>query len=305
MKFIVKKLIRMILTIWFVYTAVFFLSRLTGDPVDFILPEGSTVEKLELREKLGLNDPILVQYIKSIINIFKGDFGISYYSRIPVSQMFMERLGPTLILGSISFIIIAVFGIFWGTITALNHNSKFDKSVVSILMAIDAIPGFVLAIVLIFIFSLKLRILPSSGKGSALTYIMPLITMSVGPICRVARLTRSSMLDILNQDFIVALRAKGLKRFDLIFHALRNALIPVITILGAQLGDLIGGSTVVETVFAWPGVGSWLVNSAKNRDFPVMVFGVLIMSTSVTFVNLLVDISYTFLDPRITIDKEE
>lgn len=164
----------------------------------------------------------------------------------------------------------------------------------------STLPNFILGILLIFIFSLKLRILPSGGIGTPQHFLMPVIALSVGPIANVARLTRSSLLDVIGQEHLDCARAKGMREWKVVLkHGLRNALIPVITILGAQLSAMIGGSVVVETVFAWPGIGTLIVSSAQQRDFPVVVFGVLVISASVTFVNLLVDLSYGLLDPRI------
>ena len=164
----------------------------------------------------------------------------------------------------------------------------------------STLPNFILGILLIFIFSLKLRILPSGGIGTPQHFLMPVIALSVGPIANVARLTRSSLLDVIGQEHLDCARAKGMREWKVVLkHGLRNALIPVITILGAQLSAMIGGSVVVETVFAWPGIGTLIVSSAQQRDFPVVVFGVLVISASVTFVNLLVDLSYGLLDQRI------
>lgn len=175
-----------------------------------------------------------------------------------------------------------------------------DRLTMSTAIVGSTLPNFVLGILLIFIFSLKLRLLPSGSIGTPQHYILPIIALSVGPIASVARLTRSSLLDVIGNDYLDFARSKGMREWKVVIkHGLRNALIPVITILGSQLSALIGGSVVVETVFAWPGIGTLIVTSAQQRDFPVVVFGVLAIAASVTFVNLLVDLSYGILDPRI------
>jgi len=207
---------------------------------------------------------------------------------------------PTISLGSIVLGLTIVIGIPLGVLAAVKHNTLLDRITMSSAVVGSTLPNFILGILLIFIFSLKLRILPSGGIGTPQHFLMPVIALSVGPIANVARLTRSSLLDVIGQEHLDCARAKGMREWKVVLkHGLRNALIPVITILGAQLSAMIGGSVVVETVFAWPGIGTLIVSSAQQRDFPVVVFGVLVISASVTFVNLLVDLSYGLLDPRI------
>lgn len=300
LKFTLQKVLKALLTIWFVYTVIFILSRVTGDPVEFMLVDGgSDAAREQLRETLGLNVPLSEQYFKSFFGLFTGDSGTSYYYARPVADLFAERVWPTVTLGALTLLVTIILGVSLGVLAAVNHNSIVDRVIMIFSIIGNTIPNFILSILLIFIFSLRLRALPSSGAGTLEHFIMPVIAMSVGPTASVARLTRSSMLDVLHQDFMESSRAKGLSEWVIIFkHGLRNALIPIITILGLQLSAIIGGSVVVETVFAWPGIGTLIVNSAMNRDFPVVVFGVLMISISVTFINLLVDLSYGYLDPR-------
>ena len=295
------RILKAIFTIWAVYTLVFFLTRVTGDPVDWLTQAGaSDTAKETLRANLGLDLPLSEQYVKSFVGLFTGDTGVSYYYSRQVSDLFAERIWPTLTLGGIVLLITILIGLPLGVVAAVKHNSLMDRLTMSTAIVGSTLPNFVLGILLIFIFSLKLRLLPSGSIGTPQHYILPIIALSVGPIASVARLTRSSLLDVIGNDYLDFARSKGMREWKVVIkHGLRNALIPVITILGSQLSALIGGSVVVETVFAWPGIGTLIVTSAQQRDFPVVVFGVLAIAASVTFVNLLVDLSYGILDPRI------
>ena len=300
-RYIIMRILKAIFTIWAVYTLVFFLTRVTGDPVDWLTPAGaSDTAKETLRANLGLDLPLSEQYVKSFVGLFTGDTGVSYYYSRQVSDLFAERIWPTLTLGGIVLLITILIGLPLGVVAAVKHNSLMDRLTMSTAIVGSTLPNFVLGILLIFIFSLKLRLLPSGSIGTPQHYILPIIALSVGPIASVARLTRSSLLDVIGNDYLDFARSKGMREWKVVIkHGLRNALIPVITILGSQLSALIGGSVVVETVFAWPGIGTLIVTSAQQRDFPVVVFGVLVIAASVTFVNLLVDLSYGILDPRI------
>ena len=300
-RYVIMRVLKAVFTIWAVYTLVFFLTRVTGDPVDWLTMAGASDSAKEtLRENLGLDLPLWKQYIKSFIGLFTGDTGESYYYARQVSDLFAERIWPTISLGGIVLFITILIGLPLGVLAAVKHNSLLDRITMSTAVIGSTMPNFVLGILLIFIFALKLRVLPSGSMGTAKNYILPVIALSVGPIASVARLTRSSLLDVIRNECLDCARAKGIREWKVVIkHGLRNALIPVITILGAQLSSLIGGSVVVETVFAWPGIGTLIVTSAQQRDFPVVVFGVLVIAASVTFVNLLVDLSYGLLDPRI------
>lgn len=300
-RYVLMRVLKAIFTIWSVYTLVFFLTRVTGDPVDWLTQAGASDSAKEtLRRNLGLDLPLWEQYVKSFVGLFTGDTGTSYYYSREVSDLFAERIWPTVSLGSIVFVVTIVVGLPLGVLAAVKHNSLLDRLTMSLAVIGSTLPNFVLGILLIFIFALTLRVLPSGGTGTVKNYIMPIIALSVGPIASVARLTRSSLLDVIGNDYLDFVRSKGMREWKVVIkHGLRNALIPVITILGSQLSALIGGSVVVETVFAWPGIGTLIVTSAQQRDFPVVVFGVLVIAASVTFVNLLVDLSYGLLDPRI------
>lgn len=300
-KFLAVRLVKAFLTIWFIFTLVFVFTRLSGDPTFWLLPDDATEEtRISLRNSLGLDRPIPEQYMKSIVSIFKGDFGKSYRYLRPVGDLFSERAGATVSLGLIAFGLAIILGVPLGVTAAVNRNSMIDRLTMGATLVGYTIPDFVFSILMIFLFSLTLRLLPSGGNAGFRNYIMPVLALSVSPMANIARLTRSSILDVLRQDYLDCARSKGVKERIVIFkHALRNAMIPVVTIIGLQLGLIIGGSVVVETVFGWPGVGSLIVTAAKMRDFPVIQAGVVLISVAVTFTNTLVDLSYAVLDPRI------
>ena len=300
-KFILKRLLKAILTIWFILTLVFIFTRMSGDPTGWILPDDATEEqRTALRTSLGLDRPLYEQYVDVMTSLVSGNAGVSYNYLRPVNELYGERIGATLRLGLLSFSIAAVLGVCLGALAAVKRNSFFDRFTMTLSIAGSTLPNFVLGILLVFVFCFIFRILPSGGDNGVKNYIMPVITMSVSPMASIARLTRSSLLDILRNDYLDCARSKGLdEKRVLIKHALRNALIPVVTVVGLQLGTIIGGSVVVETVFSWPGIGSLLINGAKMRDYPIIIYGVMLIAVAVTLVNTLVDILYSVLDPRI------
>lgn len=300
-KYLLKRIGKALVTIWFILTLVFFFTRMSGDPTQWILPDDATeVQRTEMRAELGLDQPLWVQYGDVLLSLVNGKSGTSYNYLRPVNELYAERIAATLELGALAFGIAILLGVSLGIIAAVKRNSVFDRLSITLSIAGSTLPEFVLGILLIFLFSFKLRLLPSGGQKELASFIMPVIAMAVKPTASIARLTRSSLLDVLKKDYLDCCRAKGLSERSVLFiHALRNALIPVITIIGLQLGSLIGGSVVVETVFSWPGVGSLLIGGAKMRDYPVVIYGVTLVAVAVTVANTLVDISYSLLDPRI------
>jgi peptide/nickel transport system permease protein len=233
-------------------------------------------------------------------SFFREGTELSYRHLRPVDQIFAERIGATLRLGVLSLLLAIIVAVPLGTIAAVRHNTMFDRLSITLSICGSVIPNFVLGILMIFLFSFILRLLPSGGSSSISHYIMPVVAMSVGPMASIARLTRTSMLDVLRQDYLDFARSKGVpEKFVVAKHALRNALIPVITIIGLQIGHIIGGSVVVETVFSWPGIGFLIVDSARIRDFPVIQYGVMLIAASIAVTNMLIDICYALLDPRV------
>ena len=300
-KFVLKRVLKGILCVWFIYTLIFFLVRLTGDPTEWMYPDGASDEVIaNLRAALHLDEPMHQQYIRSITDLLKGNAGKSYYYKQDVAKLYGERLGTTLRLALPALTLATLMGILLGTLAVVKRNSAADRLIMGFALLFHTMPGFCVGIIMIFIFSMTLRILPSSGTGSILNMIMPMITLAVGPTATVSRLTRSSLLDAMNREYMNGARMKGVKEAIVIIrHALRNSLIPVVTSVGLQLGTIIGGAVVVETVFTWPGMGMLLVTAAKQRDFPLVQYGVLLVAVAVTLANILIDISYGFLDPRI------
>ena len=251
-KFVVSRLFKAVITVWFIVSLVFVCTRMSGDPTLWILPDDAPeAARIELRESLGLDRPVTAQYVSYFADALRGDMGCSYKYLRPVNEVFAESAWATVSLGVLAFSLAILLGVLLGVMAAVHRNSPLDRITMS-----------VFGILLIFLFSLKLRMLPSGGNSTAAHYIMPTLTLMMGPMANIARLTRSSMLDVLRQDYLECARSKGVPEIVVIFkHSLRNALIPVVTIIGLQMGIIIGGSVVVETVFAWPGIGSLIVNA--------------------------------------------
>jgi peptide/nickel transport system permease protein len=299
--FTLRRFIRGILTLWLVVTLVFFGLRLSGDPVFLMLGDQASPEAVTaLRDKLGLNEPVPVQYLKYFQTILRGDFGDSLRERRPATEIVRERFPATLQLAIAAIALAVLIGVPVGIFAALRHNSLIDRGLMAFAFFGQSAPNFFVGILLILLFSMTLQILPSSGRGTWQHLLMPAFTLSTYGIASLARLTRSAMLEVLSRDYVRTARAKGLPESAVhIRHALRNAAIPVITVLGLQIGLAISGAIVVETVFAWPGMGRLVINAVFNRDYPVIQLIVMIVALSVVTVNFVVDILYGWLDPRI------
>jgi peptide/nickel transport system permease protein len=301
LRFAVARLIRSAVTLWLVVTAVFVVLRLTGDPAQAMLPDDATPEQIEaFRLQFGLDEPLLVQYLTYWANLAQGNFGESLRERRPVIDMVEDRLGATLLLAGAAIAISLLLGIPAGILAALTRNSPWDRLLMGLAFIGQSAPNFFIGIVLILLFSLQLKWLPSAGSESPQHLLLPAVTLATGLLAALARMTRSSLLEVIRQDYIRVARAKGLSRRQVIGgHALRNAAIPVVTVFGLLTGDMVGGAAITETVFAWPGIGRLAVGAITIRDYPVIQFIVLMVATSVIIVNLLVDLLYGLLDPRI------
>lgn len=304
LQFTLRRFIRGILTLWVVVTLVFFGLRLSGDPVFLMLGDEASPEAVTaLREQLGLEEPLPMQYVRYFQMVGQGDFGNSLRERRPVTEIVAERLPATAELASAAIMISIVLGIPMGIFAALRRNTAVDRGLMAIAFVGQSAPGFFVGIMLILIFSMQLQLLPSSGRGTWQHLLMPAIALSTYGIASLARLTRSAMLEVLSKDYVRTARAKGLKESIVqMRHVLRNAAIPVITVLGLQVGLAISGAIVVETVFAWPGVGRLMIQSIEKRDFPVVQAAVVLFAFFFVTINLIVDIIYGFLDPRIRYD---
>ncbi|HEU5300400.1 MAG TPA: nickel ABC transporter permease [bacterium] len=279
-----------------------------GDPVAAMVDEkmASTdpAAAQRFREKWGLNDPAAVQYAKFLWNATRGDLGLSYRSEQPVLETILERLPATAKLAGAALGIAILIGIPLGILAALRQNTALDSAAIFLATFGVSIPNFWLGLLLIYIVAVELRWLPPSGYGPAFPYlIMPAITLGTGVAAVIARLTRSSMLEVIRQDYVRTARAKGLAERRVIgSHALRNAAIPIVTIVGVQSSGLLSGAVITERVFSWPGVGRLLVDSISARDLPIVQGCVLLIATIFIALNLLVDLSYAWLDPRIRYD---
>ena len=306
-KYVLKRLLMLIPVIIGVTFVVFFILNLApGDPAAIILGDQATAEALAMkREELGLNDPIFVRYFHYMRDLLHGSLGVSYKNSIPVWDQVVERLPNTAILACAGILVALLIGIPIGIISAKKQYSLLDN--VSMVFALIGVsmPNFWSGLLLVMLFSLTLGWLPSQGMASGFgpmlkSLILPALTLGFNSAAMVARMTRSSMLEVIRQDYIRTARAKGVpEKMVIRKHALKNALIPVVTVIGLQFGSLLGGATLTETVFAWPGVGRLLVDSIKSKDAPLVLGGVIMMTITFSIVNLCVDILYAFIDPRI------
>ena len=292
-------LIPVLLAVAFVIYAIMNVAE--GDPVYSVAGADATEEQLAaLREEMGLNGSLIERYFRYIGNLLKGDLGVSYVSKQDVMKIYLQRLPNTLKLASMTMIFATLIALPLGIIAAVNQNSWIDTLSMVLALIGLSMPNFWLGLLLIILFSLKLGWFPSGGNEGFKSIILPAFTVGAGLAALLTRTTRSSMLDVIRQDYLRTARAKGVPEKTIIRkHALRNALIPIITIFGVQFSNVLGGSVLAETVFAWPGVGRLVVDAIDQRDIPT-VTGALVMTTMlVTVVNLLIDIVYAFVDPRI------
>ncbi len=299
--FIISRLGQMLLTIFIVSLIAFFLIRLKGDPISVMAPPTFSESQVEaLRKAWGFDRPLTEQYFVFVRKALSGDFGLSVQARIPAMELVLKRLLNTYLLASVSVVIGILIAIPLGVISALNRNSWLDIAATTAATLGTAMPNFWLGLMLILIFSVNLRLLPAFGALEPSAIIMPALTLGTGIAARLSRLTRSAMLEVLSQDYVRTAYSKGLAgRVVIVRHALRNSLLPVVTALGLQLGWLLGGSVVVESVFAWPGIGRLMIESIGVRDITVVQAALFWFALSFILINLILDIVYTLIDPRI------
>lgn len=302
LKFIGKRLLMMIPVLLGVMFIIFSLTYFApGDPATMLLGEGASAEAIQtLREEMGLNDSFPVQFARYVTNVFQFDFGTSFITQRPVLTELWARFPTTAQLAVMATITSVLVGVPLGILSAIKQYSGWDTGATFVGLLGISIPNFWLGLLLIMFFTVQLGWLPPTGFTTPLHWIMPTITLSGGAIAIIMRMTRSSMLEVIRQDYIRTAKAKGQTGRKLITkHALKNALIPVVTVAGLQLGGLLGGAVLTETIFSIPGIGSYIFSAISQRDLPVIQGGVLLIAIMFSFVNLLVDILYAFIDPRI------
>jgi ABC-type dipeptide/oligopeptide/nickel transport system permease component len=298
--FLLSRLAQTVLVVFLALTAVFFLVRLGGDPVLLFLPMDIQAKDVnEYRERLGFNDPLPVQYARFMSGALRGDFGESLRYKRDALALVLERLPATLSLAGVALGLTFCLAVPIGVVSATRRGSVLDYLGMGGAVLGQAVPGFWLGLMLIYLFSVRLGWLPTGGTGGLVNYLMPSAVLASFYAARMARLTRSSMLDILGEEYILTARAKGLaERVVIAKHALRNSAIPIVTLAGLETGQLLGGAVITETIFAWPGVGRLTVQALLNRDFPVVLAAVFVISVTYTLINFLVDLCYGWLDPR-------
>ncbi|NNG00007.1 MAG: ABC transporter permease [Desulfobacteraceae bacterium] len=302
LKFIITRIISVIPILFLVSILVFLMVHfIPGDPVINMLGMEAQPEAIEAtRERLGLNKPLHIQYTSFLINILKGDLGTSIRTKKPVIQEIKDKYRYSLILAIGGTLVASVLGVLMGIVSAIKQNKFWDNFLMVISLLSVSTPSFFLALILILIFSLFLGWFPSIGVYSWRHYVLPIFALGTQSIGLIARMTRSAMLDTLNQDYITTAKAKGAPWFQVVFsHALRNAMIPVLTILGLRFGGLLAGSALIEMVFAIPGIGRLMIDAVLTRDYPVIQATVLFISVTFVMINLIVDILYSIVDPRV------
>jgi peptide/nickel transport system permease protein len=300
--YVLRRLAQSALTLLGVSVLVFVILRvLPGDPARMLLPDGAPESAVaELNRQLGLREPLVVQYGLFLGSVARGNFGQSFQYRAPALRVVLERLPATVQLTLAAMFITVAAGVSLGIFTAVRRGTRYDVAGTIVAVLGQSLPNFWLGIMLILLFGVALRWLPTSGFAGWTSLVLPAVTLAAFPTALVARLTRSSMLEILNRDYIRTGRAKGLAERSVVFrHALRNAAIPVLTVIGLQIGALLGGAVITESIFAWPGMGKLIVDAIFFRDFPVVQTVLILSATVFVVINLAVDLLYTVIDPRI------
>ncbi|MDP9368902.1 MAG: ABC transporter permease [Chloroflexota bacterium] len=300
-RFVAGRLVSGAVVVVLAVTAVFFMVRLSGDPVLLFAPMDTSRKDIdEIRDRLGFNDPLVVQYGRFMGDAARGDFGNSTREQRSAMEVVVERLPATVQLGVVALVLSLAIGVPLGVLAATRHGSIWDKVASLIAVAGQAIPGFWLGLLLMLLFAVRLGWLPTSGRGGVQHMIMPAITLAAFSTARYARLARSTMLDVLNQDYIRTAQAKGLAGRSVVWgHAFKNASIPLITMTGLEIGRLLEGAVIIEQVFAWPGIGWVTVQALLNRDFAVVMAAVVLFAVMYTLANLLTDLAYGRVNPQV------
>jgi peptide/nickel transport system permease protein len=301
--YVVSRLAQTALVVFLSLSAVFGMTRLAGDPVLLFMPMDIQAKDVnEWRQRLGFDDSVAVQYARFLGGALRGDFGESLRYRQDALGLVLQRLPATLQLAASALVLTLLVAVPLGVVTAVRRDSWFDHLGTILTVLGQAVPGFWLGLMLIYLFAVHLRWLPTGGMGGLAHLVMPSLVLAAFFAARIARLTRSTVLDVLQEDYIQTARAKGLGAGGVIGkHTLRNSAIPIVTLVGLEAGQLIGGAVITETIFAWPGLGRLTVQALLNRDFPVVLAAVSLTSIVYTLLNLIVDLAYGWLDPRVRV----
>jgi peptide/nickel transport system permease protein len=299
--YILKRLYQSIFVLFGVVTIVFLLLHLSGDPTNLLLPlDATAAERLAFRQRMGFNDPLFMQYGRFIVHVLRGDLGFSYRYGTPALGEVLKRFPATLELTGAGLLIATCIAIPVGVIAAVKRGTFVDSFAMTCALLGQATPVYWLGLMLILLFSVHWQWLPSGGRDGVLSLLMPAFTLAVFSMARIARLSRSGMLDVLEQDYIRTARATGIAESSVVFrYGLRNAAIPLVTVIGLEFGVLLGGAVITETVFAWPGVGRLAVESIFARDYPIVQATVLLLAGIFVLINIVVDVLYSVLDPRV------
>lgn len=304
LRFVIRRAAQTVVVLWFVSAVIFFIINFTGDPISLLMSElSSEAEKEAMRQTLGLDKPILARYLSFLKGAIRGDLGTSYYHHQPALRLVLERVPASMELVAAALVIAVIVSIPVGILAAMYRGTWLDRgALVASLFGISA-PAFWIAIMLILVFAVELRWFPSSGRGTLAHVVLPAFSLALYRIALFVRLVRSGMLDVLGYDYIRTARAKGLSEMAVVAkHAFRNILIPVVTLMGIQMGHLIAGAVVTERIFAWPGMGRLLLDAVYKLDYPVVIASVMVVAFIFAGINFLVDVSYAYLDPRVRYD---
>lgn len=301
LNYLIKRLIQSLFVLFGITLVVFVVLHLSGDPVQLMVPPTASQAEVDaLRQKMGFNDPIYLQYYRFLINIIHGDFGESYYYNEPAMKIVLERFPATVELSFSAMLIALLVAIPAGIISAVNRNGGIDAFIRLFALMGQCIPSFWLGIIFILLFSVNLHWLPTGGNNGIASLILPAVTLGMFSAASITRVLRSSMIEILGKEFIIVAWAKGLpQKVVILKHAFKNAFSSMMTIVGMQFAGLLGGSVIIETVFAWPGVGRLIVQSIVNNDFMVVEATVMLLASIFVLINFVVDILYCIINPRV------
>lgn len=299
--YIVRRCLYAVFVLFGVATIVFLIVRMTGDPVAIMLPpDASAAQEAALRTSLGLDKPLAAQYLIYLADLLRLNLGVSLRYNAPTLELILERMPATLQLATAALVLSLLVAIPGGILAALKRGTWLEQGIMFFILFGQSMPIFWMGILLIILFAVDLRWLPTGGYGDWKYLVLPAVALGMRLMALVARLLRSSLLEVLDSEYVRTARAKGLlPRTVIVRHALRNSLLPVVTVVGLEIGSLLGGSVVCETVFAWPGVGQLLINAITHRDFPLVQAAIILLAFAFVVINLVVDVLYVFIDPRI------